>query len=182
MRDKANIIVFFLALALFIVFVLILPPDPDAPEYENRSMAGMPALTVKNLQDGSFFDDLEAHLSDSTAYRTSLLQFAADLEQNYGVRNSGGAILVDLDGEDLGFGLVPEVDDDDLYIDIKDPVDTPSPVQSVAPATTPPALRPEPDGQTPETQASSTPDTAPADGTGQPVSDDTPQPADPVPA
>jgi len=120
MKDKLNITVFLAALALLIVFVFVLPSDPEAPEYENRSMAEMPPLSAAGLLDGSFWDGLESYLSDSAAHRTTLLQIAADMERAYGLR-APGAVLVDLSESDMGLGLIPDVDDEDLYIEMPDP-------------------------------------------------------------
>ena len=129
MKEKINIAIFILALALLIVFVLVLPPDPEAPDYENRSMTGMPVLSAESLLDGSYCEGVEAHLGDAVAYRTSILQFAAEMEQNYGFRRSGDAILVEMSGDDMGLGLIPETEDEDLYI--------PLPPPAVAPETAP---------------------------------------------
>ena len=125
MREKMNIAVFILALALLIVFVIVLPPDMKAPEYENRSMAEKPVFSIGSLLDGSYGEGVEARLSDAVAYRTSILQFAADMEQKYGVRRPGDAILVEMSGDDLELGLMPETEDEDLYIPLPPPAGGP---------------------------------------------------------
>jgi len=116
MKEKLNILIFLSALALLFVAVILLPPDSEAPEYENRAMAEMPVLSMDTLRSGGFFNDLETFLSDKTAYRTSLLRFSTGMELVYGVRGSGGAIMVDTPGDGLGLGLIPDVEDEDLYI------------------------------------------------------------------
>lgn len=124
MKEKANILIFLAALVLMFAFVVILPPDKNAPEYENRAMADMPELSVESVFSGGYFDGVEAHLSDTTAYRTSLLQLAADVERSYGLKRPGSAVLVEMSGDDLGVGLLPEVDDEDLYISDQTEPDT----------------------------------------------------------
>ena len=124
MNEKVNVAIFILALALLFVFAVALPPDPEASVYENRSMAGLPVLTKDSFFSGSYFSELEVYLSDATAYRTSILQLSAGLEDGYGIRMPGGAIPVDLSGGDLGIGLIPEVDDEELYLSLPDPADS----------------------------------------------------------
>jgi len=124
MKYKLNILVFLAALAVLFIFVIVLPADPDAPDFENRSMAEKPSFSVKSFLDGSFFNNIEDYLSDAAAYRTSLLHVAADMEQSYGMRISGSAILVDISAADLGLGLIPDEDDEDLYFDMQEPADT----------------------------------------------------------
>ena len=118
MKEKLNILIFISALVALFVFVVILPADPDAGEYENRTMAEMPLLSFDTLRSGSFFEGMEGYLSDNTAYRTSILQFSADIGQSYGIRAHGGATMVDTSGESLGSGLIPDVDDEDLYLEM----------------------------------------------------------------
>ena len=130
MREKLNIAVFLFSLALLFVFVFMLPADEGASEFENRSLAERPSLSLAALQDGSYFEDLEVYFSDATAYRTTLLQFAADVEQLYGFGSSRGATLVDISGGDLGLGLMPEVDDEDLYIAMPSPADVSQPAHT----------------------------------------------------
>ena len=134
MKEKLNILIFISVLALLFVFVIILPADPEAGEYENRAMAEMPLLSFDTLRSGSFFEGIEGYLSDNTAYRTSILQFSADMGQRYGIRAHGGATMVDTSGESLGLGLIPEVDDEDLYLAMPDESGRETPAATGAPA------------------------------------------------
>jgi len=158
MKEKLNIIIFLAALVLLLVVVLILPHDENAQDFENRSMAPMPELNAAAILDGSFFQGIESYLSDSVAYRTGMLQFAAGMEQSYGIRISGSAMMVDTAGEDLGFGLLPEVDDGDLSIDIA----TPAPDGTdAAPAPGSTEATPAPDGTDAPPAPGSTPQSNP---------------------
>ena len=144
MNEKINVIIFILALALLFVFAVVLPPDTEASVYENRSMADLPALTKDSFFSGSFFSELEVYLSDATAYRTSILQLSAGLEDGYGIRMPGGAIPVDLSGGDLGIGLIPEVDDEDLYLSMPDPAESRGPETDAGTAAAAPGMAPLP--------------------------------------
>jgi len=107
MALKLNIIFFIAALLLLGIFLFALPPDPDAPRYENRSMAGPPVFDAGEVFSGKFTDDLEAFLLDRIAYRTGFLAFSSIMEDVYGVR-IGGAIRADIDHGDLGSGMVAD--------------------------------------------------------------------------
>ena len=114
MSKKFNIFIFAGALALLGVFLFVLPPDPDAPAYENRVMADLPQFTVNEFFDGTYFNDLEEYLSDSAAHRTAFLNFTHALESAYGI-DLGGPTLVMLNEDDLGMGLIPLLEDDDNW-------------------------------------------------------------------
>ncbi|MCL1835881.1 MAG: DHHW family protein, partial [Oscillospiraceae bacterium] len=118
MKYKANIIVFLAALALLVAVVFIMPPDPGAGDFENRAMSPMPQLSVSSFFDGSFFKGIDDYMSDATAYRTSMLQFASDFERSFGIGVPGSATLADVSTEDLGLGIIPEVEDEDLLIEL----------------------------------------------------------------
>jgi len=176
MKEKLNIAVFLAALALLFVLVVVLPPDDGASDFENRSMAARPGLSVSSFLDGSFFQDIEEYFSDAAAYRTSLLQFAADVEHSYGIRFSGGAIMVDFSVEDLGFGLIPDVDEEDLALPLPDDTVEPPPsdAEEPPPSGTPPSFPPAPAAST------GAPDMAqPATPEAQPDGGDTPPGATP---
>lgn len=107
MQYKLNIGLFILSLAVFAVFVIVLPADPRAREFENRAMEPMPQFSVDNVIHGGFFANLESHLLDNTAMRTTWLTFADIAEHSYGIALPGGATMVDFAADDLGIGLTP---------------------------------------------------------------------------
>ena len=109
MAFKINIILFIAALLLLGVFLFVLPSDPDAPRYENRSMTRSPVLSTEDVFSGKYTNDLEAFLLDSIAYRTKFLTFSSVLEDVYGV-HIGGAIRVDIGHDDLGSGMIADPD------------------------------------------------------------------------
>ena len=114
---RINIAIFIAALLLLCVFLFALPPDPDAPRYENRSMAELPGFVAADVLSGKYTDALEAFLLDRVAYRTSFLAFSSALEGAYGLR-IGGALRADIDHGDLGSGMI--ADPDVVYRDPSD--------------------------------------------------------------
>jgi hypothetical protein len=107
MQNKLNICLSFLALVVFTVFVLVLPPDPGAEVFENRAMESFPQFSVNRFIGGYFFERLELYLLDNTAFRTNFLTFSGIVEHSYGINLTGGAMMVDFGSDDLGIGLVP---------------------------------------------------------------------------
>lgn len=107
MGSKVNIIFSILALALFAVFVLVLPTDPNAETFENRAMEQRPQFSPSNVISGEFFKSLESYLLDNIALRTTWLTFANIVEHSYGLHIAGGARMVDFSSYDLGIGLTP---------------------------------------------------------------------------
>ena len=105
--DRLNICLFIISLAIFAVFVLVLPPDPQAEAFENRVMERRPQFSTYNVVHGKFFANLESYLLDNTAMRTTWLTFSDIAEHSYGIILSGGAMMIDFDAGDLGIGLVP---------------------------------------------------------------------------
>jgi hypothetical protein len=116
MADKLNIFFALCALAIFALFVYVLPMDEGAEEFENRAMGTMPRLTAGTFIRGEFFADFEAYLLDNTAGRTRWLTFAGIVENSYGLNVAGGAQVVVFDAADLGVGLVPDEIFEDLDV------------------------------------------------------------------
>ena len=107
MPHKLNICLFIISITLFAVFVLILPPDPQAQAFENRAMEQRPQFSAYNVVHGGFFPSLESYLLDNTAMRTTWLTFADIAEHSYGIELPGGAMMIDFAADDLGIGLTP---------------------------------------------------------------------------
>ena len=107
MSSKFNILFFAAALALLCLFLFILPPDPDASRYENRTMESLPDFNLEDVLSGKYSDGLESYLSDRIAFRTEFLAFSASMENRYGLQ-LGGATLVEIDYNDLGSGLIAD--------------------------------------------------------------------------
>ncbi|MCL2373253.1 MAG: DHHW family protein [Defluviitaleaceae bacterium] len=105
--QKLNVFMGLLTVAVLAVFVLIMPKDPQASEFENRAMKTMPAFSFDSFISREFFTGLESYLLDNTSFRTHLLTFSGIVERSYGVVLPGGAMMVDFAAEDLGLGLVP---------------------------------------------------------------------------
>ena len=117
--EKFNIILSLLALVLFAVLVLVLPPDPEAANFENRTMEYFPEFSVERIISGDFFSGLESFLLDNTAFRTYWLTFSSIVEHSHGLNLVGGAMVVNFDSNDLGIGLVPL---DDKLVNTQIPV------------------------------------------------------------
>lgn len=107
MQYKLNICLFIISLVIFAVFVLVLPPDPQAEAFENRAMECRPQFSIDNVVHGNFFANLESYLLDNTAMRTTWLTFADIADHSYGIALPGGAIMIDFAADDLGIGLIP---------------------------------------------------------------------------
>ena len=104
---KLNITLFILGLVAAITLVVVLPSDPHASSFENRSLEPRPTFSPYQAIHHNFFGRLESYLLDNTAFRTTWLAFGSTLENAYGLTQAGIATMVDFAGEDLGFGLTP---------------------------------------------------------------------------
>ena len=111
MQNKLNIGLSIVALALFMVLVIILPADPQASVFENRAMESFPTFTIEDVIHNDFFGRLESYLLDNTAFRTTWLTFSNIADHSHGIRRPGGAMMVDFSAEDLGVGLLPLEED-----------------------------------------------------------------------
>lgn len=82
MKKTAN----FLFLLLFLGFLAAVPigtvlADKQSASYwENRSLAGIPDLTVQGLLDGSFFTQVEECFSDHIVGRDAIMKFNTKAE------------------------------------------------------------------------------------------------------
>jgi len=72
----------FFALGLLSVFL----PKPTVSVYENRTLAAMPAFSLKSLFSGKYIKELEAFYADTFPYRDSFVAISAHLDELRGIR------------------------------------------------------------------------------------------------
>ncbi len=64
----------------FVIFPF--KPKAETSYYENRTLAQQPTLSLSALWDGSFFDELDAYLSDHALGRETLIRLHTDIDLN----------------------------------------------------------------------------------------------------
>lgn len=89
-----RIALFVLLLACLIAGVIVLP-DREFSENENRSLETFPVLSIDNIMDCSFQEDLEKYLSDQFPYRDHLMSNATKMLKLIGRTEINGAYVSD---------------------------------------------------------------------------------------
>lgn len=104
--------------ALFCVFIfgfgaaLLILPDRDFSEQENRYLAQFEAPTLSTLKSGKFMEDFEQYVIDQFPLRDSWIQMKAWCERLVGKQENNGVYL-GTDGQTL-FAQYTKPDEDDL--------------------------------------------------------------------
>ena len=83
-RGKA--FVFFLALAAFAIFSLLLPLRPTTSVAERRDLAKFPEFSVQSLADGSYTSGIDSWFADTFPLRDAFFQLNSWVKSLYGIR------------------------------------------------------------------------------------------------
>lgn len=83
-RGKAA--VFFLALAAFAIFSLLLPLRPTTSVAERRDLAKFPEFSVQSLADGSYTSGIDSWFADTFPLRDVFSQVNGWVQSFYGVK------------------------------------------------------------------------------------------------
>ena len=83
-RGKAA--VFFLALAAFAIFSLLLPLRPTTSVAERRDLAEFPEFSVQSLADGSYTSGIDSWFADTFPLRDVFSQVNGWVQSFYGVK------------------------------------------------------------------------------------------------
>ena len=83
-RGKAA--VFFLALAAFAIFSLLLPLRPTTSVAERRDLAEFPEFSVQSLADGSYTSGIDSWFADTFPLRDVFFQLNSWVKSLYGIR------------------------------------------------------------------------------------------------
>lgn len=83
-RGKAA--VFFLALAAFAIFSLLLPLRPTTSVAERRDLAEFPEFSVQSLADGSYTSGIDSWFADTFPLRDAFFQLNSWVKSLYGIR------------------------------------------------------------------------------------------------
>lgn len=84
--------IFLLFLFGFAVVLLILP-DKDFSEVENRPLAQKPELSLKEITEGRFSDGLEKYISDQLLWKDSLVALKTDFDRLLGKEYQNGVYV-----------------------------------------------------------------------------------------
>lgn len=77
----------FLLSALFIIFIfifgifMVLTPDIELSEVENRTMAQKPEWNMNHIKDGSYMEEFESYITDQFPYRDKWLKTYVDFQR-----------------------------------------------------------------------------------------------------
>lgn len=105
--------------ALFCVFIfgfgaaLLISPDRDFSEQENRYLAKFEAPTLSTLKSGEFMKDFEQYVIDQFPLRDAWIQMKAWCERLVGKQENNGVYVGTDDGQTL-FAQYTKPDQDDL--------------------------------------------------------------------
>ena len=105
-------------LGLISVLSLIMP-DRKFSETENRYLASEPKLSVDNILDCTFQDDLEKYLNDQICFRDGWISLKTGIQKAIGDTDIGGA-YVGKDGYDFEKITPDDVNDPLFYRNIKE--------------------------------------------------------------
>ncbi len=96
MREKITTLTFTALLALFFIFVMILPKDERASVKENRPLAEMPETSLNNIFFGTFTTDYETFLTDNVGYRSYFVDFGTKFEKLWGIEKEESERVITL--------------------------------------------------------------------------------------
>lgn len=97
-----TISVFVLFLFGFALTLLVLP-DKDFSEVENRSLAQKPELSLSEITEGRFSDGLEKYVSDQLLWKDSLVALKTDFDRLLGKEYQNGVYICRDSEGDLRF-------------------------------------------------------------------------------
>lgn len=81
--------IFFGALALLMVFSLLLPLRPTFSPAEKRELAKYPDFTTQALLSGRYFHDIDTWFSDTFPVRDVFFEINEFIRSTYGYRGAG---------------------------------------------------------------------------------------------
>ncbi len=96
MREKITSAIFIAILAAFFLLVMVFPKDKQAEIKENRPLAKMPEVSVKNIFAGSFTTDYEDYLTDNVGFRSFFVDFGTAVENIRGFQPKESGKIIDL--------------------------------------------------------------------------------------
>lgn len=98
MREKITSAIFIAILFVFFLLVMVFPKDENASVQENRPLAGMPEVSVKNIFAGSFTTDYETYLTDNVGFRSHFVNLGTKIENLRGIQQKESGKIIDLAG------------------------------------------------------------------------------------
>lgn len=81
---KGKAVIFFTALALIMIFSLIIPIRPVESKVEKRDLTPFPQFTVESLLDGKFFRGIDTWFSDTFPQRDTFFKINETVRSMYG--------------------------------------------------------------------------------------------------
>lgn len=85
--------IIFSLIILSVTFYLLLTPDKEMSESENRVLAKKPALTLSSLADGSYMTNFEAWLSDQFPLRDTIIRAKTTIDRLTGKKEENGVYI-----------------------------------------------------------------------------------------
>lgn len=85
--------IIFSLIILSVTFYLLLTPDKEMSESENRVLAKKPALTFSSLADGSYMTNFEAWLSDQFPLRDTIIGAKTTIDRLTGKKEENGVYI-----------------------------------------------------------------------------------------
>lgn len=88
-------IYFGIAAGILLLFgcIIVLTPNRDFSDNENRVLASLPAFHLQDFWSGDYQEDLEQAVDDQMVCRDQFTALATDMMQKLGYRDIGGAYL-----------------------------------------------------------------------------------------
>ena len=126
MREKITSAVFIAILLILFALTVVVPKDENASVMENRPLAEMPEVSLKNIVSGAFTSEYETFLTDNVGFRSNFVKLGTEFEQARGIHKEDSGRTVELPNGGrlvLNDGKIMEVFKKDevsasLYIDV----------------------------------------------------------------
>lgn len=87
----------FCLITVLIMLLILLIPDKEMSEKENRVLTQKPALTLSSITSGKFMKDFESYLTDQFPLRDKVISFKTFVDRCVGKKEENG-VLIGKDG------------------------------------------------------------------------------------
>lgn len=83
----------FVSIIVLVAFLILLIPDKQMSEKENRVLAQKPVLTLSSITSGKFMKDFESYLTDQFPLRDRIISFKTFVDRSVGKKEENGVYI-----------------------------------------------------------------------------------------
>lgn len=83
----------FVSVVVLVTLLILILPDRQMSEKENRVLAQKPVLTLSSITSGKFMTDFESYLTDQFPFRDQIISFKTFVDRSVGKKEENGVYI-----------------------------------------------------------------------------------------